>query len=250
MFKKIHMSIEIQNKTRISKFLASYGFGSRREIEKMIQEGRIQLNGKKINSPVNFVNKKDSIKLDGKLLTFNKIEQIYKFYKPVDYICSKKKQDERKIVYEILPKKFKNFIFAGRLDINSEGLLIVTNSGNIARNLELPKNQFIRKYMIRVYGNYDKQKILELSKGKKINNIQYKPFEYKVFNQEKKNFWIEIELKEGKNREIRELMRSIDLHVNKLTRLEFGPFKLGTLKPGEIKIAEKEEIKKYENYLR
>ena len=250
MFKKIHMSREIQDKTRISKFLASYGFGSRREIEKMIQEGRIQLNGKKINSPVNFVNKKDSIKLDGKLLTFKKFTQIYKFYKPVDCICSKNRQDERKIVYDILPKKFHNFIFAGRLDVNSEGLLIITNSGEIARNLELPQNEFLRRYKIRVYGKFDRDKLDELSKGKKINNIFYKPFSYKVTNQDKKNFWIDICLKEGKNREIRELMRSIKLQVNKLSRLEFGPFKIDNLEPGEIKVATKKEIEEYESYIR
>ena len=243
------MNKELPEKIRISKFLASYNIGSRREIERMIEEGRIQLNGQKLISPVHFVDKKDSIKLDGKLIIFKKFKQIYKFYKPINCICSKNKQDERKIVYDLLPKKFKNFIFAGRLDVNSEGLLIITNDGGVARSLELPKNKFVRKYMIRVYGVCEEKKIDNLSKGKKINGIQYRPFRYKIFNKDKKNFWIEIELKEGKNREIRELMRSINLQVNKLTRLEFGPFKISNLKPGEIKIAETREIKQYEDYL-
>ena len=243
------MNKELLDKVRIAKFLASYNIGSRREIERMVEDGRIHLNGEKITSPVHFVNKHDSIKLDGKLIIFKKFIQIYKFFKPIDCICSKNKQDEREIVYDLLPKKFKNFIFAGRLDVNSEGLLIITNSGEIARNLELPKNEFSRKYMARVYGHCDEEKIESLSKGKKIDGIQYRPFKYKIFNKDKRNFWIEMELKEGKNREIRELMRSIDLHVNKLTRLEFGPFKLGNLKPGEIKIAEKKEIEQYESYL-
>ena len=243
------MNKELPEKIRISKFLASYNIGSRREVERIIEEGRIQLNGQKLLSPIHFVNKKDSIKLDGKLLVFKKFKQVYKFYKPIDCICSKNKQDERKIVYDLLPKKFKNFIFAGRLDVNSEGLLIITNDGEFARNLELPENKFTRKYMIRVYGNCEEKKIDNLSKGRKINGIQYRPFRYKIFNKEKKNFWIEIELKEGKNREIRELMRSINLQVNKLTRLEFGPFKISNLKPGEIKMAEPREIKQYEDYL-
>lgn len=243
------MKKELLDKVRISKFLASYNIGSRREIEKMIKDSRISLNGTKITSPVHFVNKNDSIKLDGKLIIFKKFVQIYKFYKPVDCICSKNKQDDRKIVYEILPKKFKNFIFAGRLDVNSDGLLIITNTGEIARNLELPNNKFTRKYIVRVYGHCDEHKIEEISKGKKINGIQYRPFQYKLFNKDKKNFWIEMILTEGKNREIRELMRSINLHVNKLTRLEFGPFKLGNLKPGEIRLAEQKEIKLYESYL-
>ncbi|MDC1538904.1 pseudouridine synthase, partial [Pelagibacteraceae bacterium] len=207
------MKKELPEKVRISKFLASYNVGSRREIERMIEDGRIHLNGKVLATPVHFVNKTDSIKLDGKLLLFKKFKQIYKFYKPTDCICSKNKQDERKIVYDLLPKKFKNFIFAGRLDVNSEGLLIVTNDGEVARSLELPKNKFIRKYRVRVYGVCEEQKIDNLSKGRKIDGIEYRPFKYKLFNKDKKNFWIEMELKEGKNREIRELMRSIDLRV-------------------------------------
>ena len=243
------MSSNTLKKTRISKFLSSYNIGSRREVEKMIEEGRIQLNGIKLTSPVHFVDEKDSIKVDGKLVILKKIKQIYKLYKPQGYICSKQKQDDRSIVYEILPKKFKNFIFAGRLDINSEGLLIITNSGEIARNLELPKNEFIRRYKVRVYGILNENKLKNLSQGTTIDEINYKPFKYKIFNKDKKNFWLEIELKEGKNREIRELMRNINLRVNKLIRLEFGPFKLGTLKAGEIKIADNKEIKEYENYI-
>jgi len=244
------MQKKIIDKIRIAKFLASYNVGSRREVEKMIQEGRISLNGQKINSPVHFVNQRDSIKLDGKLVIFKKFTQIYKYYKPVDCICSKNKQDDRKIVYDILPKKFKNFIFAGRLDVNSEGLLIITNSGDITRKLELPQNEFSRKYRVRVYGYCDEKKIEELSKGKIINGIKYKPFTYKIFDKNKKNFWIELCLHEGKNREIRELMRSINLQVNKLVRVEFGPFKLGDLKPGDIQIDEKKEIEEYESYIR
>ena len=244
------MQKKIIDKIRIAKFLASYNVGSRREVEKMIQEGRISLNGQKINSPVHFVNQRDSIKLDGKLVIFKKFTQIYKYYKPVDCICSKNKQDDRKIVYDILPKKFRNFIFAGRLDVNSEGLLIITNSGEITRKLELPQNEFSRKYRVRVYGYCDEKKIEELSKGKIINGIKYKPFTYKIFDKNKKNFWIELCLHEGKNREIRELMRSINLQVNKLVRVEFGPFKLGDLKPGDIKLAEKKEIEEYESYIR
>lgn len=244
------MQKKIIDKIRIAKFLASYNVGSRREVEKMILEGRISLNGQKINSPVHFVNQRDSIKLDGKLVIFKKFTQIYKYYKPVDCICSKNKQDDRKIVYDILPKKFRNFIFAGRLDVNSEGLLIITNSGDITRKLELPQNEFSRKYRVRVYGYCDEKKIEELSKGKIINGIKYKPFTYKIFDKNKKNFWIELCLHEGKNREIRELMRSINLQVNKLVRVEFGPFKLGDLKPGDIQLAEKKEIEEYESYIR
>ena len=244
------MQKKIIDKIRIAKFLASYNVGSRREVEKMILEGRISLNGKKINSPVHFVNQRDSIKLDGKLIIFKKFTQIYKYYKPVDCICSKNKQDDRKIVYDILPKKFKNFIFAGRLDVNSEGLLIITNSGEVTRKLELPQNEFLRKYRVRVYGYCDEKKIEVLSKGKIINGIKYKPFTYKIFDKNKKNFWIELYLNEGKNREIRELMRSINLQVNKLVRVEFGPFKLGDLKPGDIQLAEKKEIEEYESYIR
>jgi len=238
------------NKIRIAKLLANYNYGSRREIEKLITEKKILLNDKLVNSPATFADTNDKILINGKKIIFFKKQQIYKFYKPQKIICSKAKQDTRSIIYEILPEKFKNFIFAGRLDFLSEGLIIVTNSSEISRNLELPKNKFSRIYVVRVYGNFDLDTLRAKSKGTVINKIKYKPFVFKVKSQIKKNTILEIELKEGKKNEIREIFKSMNLQVNKLKRIVYGPFKLEKMKPGEIQIANKKEIQQYENYIR
>ncbi len=202
-----------------------------------------------VNSPATFANKSDKILINGKKITFLKKDQVYKFYKPQKIICSKAKQDLRSIIYEILPEKFKNFIFAGRLDFLSEGLIIITNSSEISRNLELPKNKFSRIYIVRVYGNLDLDMLRIKSKGTVINKIKYKPFKFTIKSQIKKNTILEIELKEGKKNEIREIFKSMKLQVNKLKRIAYGPFKLEKMKPGEIQKANSKEIKQYENYI-
>ncbi len=237
-------------KERISKFLANYNCGSRREIERLIIKNKITVNGEKISSPVCFVDKTDQIQINGKNIEFRKNIQILKLYKPINYICSKKKQDKRKIIYEILSSKYKNFIFAGRLDINSEGLIILTNSSNITRSLEDPKYKFKRTYNVRVFGDLNLMNLKEKSKGFIYKGTKYRAFNYKVISDIKKNTWIKLDLFEGKKNEIREIFRSINLNVNKLKRVSFGPFNLNNLKPGQIEMVSNKELKFYENYIR
>ena len=162
------------NKERISKFLANYNCGSRREIEKLIAKNKITVNGEKISSPICFVDKNDQIQIEGKNIAFKKQIQILKLYKPINYICSKRKQDKRKIVYEILNSKYKNFIFAGRLDVNSEGLIILTNSSNVTRSLEDPRYKFKRTYNVRVFGDLNLAKLKEKSKGFIYKGTKYR----------------------------------------------------------------------------
>lgn len=237
-------------KIRIAKLLANYNYGSRREIENLISNKKIKLNNKIILSPVTFANEEDKITINGKKVFFKKKISILKLYKPKDVICSKNKQDKRKIIYEILNAKYKNFIFAGRLDFKSEGLIILTNDSSLTRNLELPKNKFERKYEVRVFGDFNIEKLKLKSKGTKINGIKYKPFDFIIKSKIKKNTLIEMHLREGKKNEIREIFKSLDLQVNKLKRIKFGPFALDKMLPGEIKKASDLEIKKYENYIR
>lgn len=238
------------SKIRIAKLLANYNYGSRREIENLISNKKIKLNNKIILTPVTFANEEDKITINGKKVFFKKKISILKLYKPKDVICSKNKQDKRKIIYEILNAKYKNFIFAGRLDFKSEGLIILTNDSSLTRNLELPKNKFERKYEVRVFGDFNIEKLKLKSKGTKINGIQYKPFDFTIKSKIKKNTLIEMNLREGKKNEIREIFKSLDLQVNKLKRIKFGPFALDKMLPGEIKKASDLEIKKYENYIR
>ena len=176
--------------------------------------------------------------------------EVWKFYKPLNYITSRNKQDDRPIIYDLLPFNLKKIKTVGRLDINSEGLLLLTDDGEIIRNLELPKNKFIRKYKIRVYGYIDENSLNRISKGIKINNIQYAPFEYKFLKKGNANSWIEFHMREGKNNEIRNLCAAVNLKVNRLIRLEYGPFKLKNLLPGKVEKAEEKEMRLYEDHIR
>ncbi len=163
-----------------AKFLSSKGYGSRREIEQLILKNKIIVNKEIISSPITFVNNDDEIVINNKKINLQKKLDVWKFYKPLNYITSRNKQDDRPIIYDLLPFNLKKIKTVGRLDINSEGLLLLTDDGEIIRNLELPKNKFIRKYKIRVYGYIDETSLDRISKGVKINNIQYAPFEYKL----------------------------------------------------------------------
>jgi len=238
------------HKIRIAKLLANYNQGSRREIEQLIKDKKIFLNKKLITTPITFASTNDEIYVNKKKITFIKKKEVLKFFKPKDIICSKKKQDDRKIIYEILKPKYKNYIFAGRLDFKSEGLIILSNSSLITRNLELPTNKFIRKYEVRAYGSFDLNRFEKASKGIKVNKIFYKPFKYKIKSKIKKNTNIEISLIEGKKNEIRNIFKFLDLKVNKLKRISYGPFVLDNMLPGELKKAKKSELEKYENYFR
>jgi 23S rRNA pseudouridine2605 synthase len=235
------------DKLRISKFLASKNIGSRKDIEKFISEKRISLNGMTVTTPITFVEEGDQIYLDNKLINTKLKFEILKYYKPIGFITSHKKQDKRPIIFENLPDKYKNYKTAGRLDYNSEGLLILSSDGEVTRELELPKNKFERKYEVIITGNFMRDNLQSISSGMKIKNILYKPFKYSIKSNNKNSVILELILIEGKNREIRKLMEHIKLKVKKLKRIEYGPFKLNDLKPGEIHSATNSEIKNYLN---
>jgi len=230
--------------------LANYNQGSRREIERLIADGKVFLKKQVVLSPITFVNTNDEININGKKVNFLKKKEVLKFYKPKNIICSKKKQDNRKIIYEIINNKYKNFIFVGRLDFNSEGLMLLTNSSDLCRSLELPKNNFERKYEVRVYGDFDIDKLKKMSSGTNINNIIYKPFQFKITSKVKKNTNLLMTLYEGKKNEIRKIFKKINLQVNKLKRISYGPFKINKLLPGQLETATQGEIEKYENHIR
>ena len=244
------MNNNYQKKIRIAKFLSNKGYGSRREIEQLIQKKRIIVNKEIISSQITFVNNEDEIIINNKKIDIKKKLEVWKFYKPLNYITSRNKQDDRPIIYDLLPFNLKKIKTVGRLDINSEGLLLLTDDGEIIRNLELPKNKFIRKYKIRVYGYIDEASLDRISKGVKINSIQYAPFEYKLLKKGNANSWLEFNMREGKNNEIRNLCAAVNLKVNRLIRLEYGPFKLKNLLAGKLEKAEEREMRLYEDHIR
>ena len=228
-------------KQRIAKSIAATGYCSRRHAEKLILMGEVTVNGKKIITPTFFVNKKDEIKVKNILIkSFIKTE-LYIFHKPKNVIVSKNDPQKRKTIYDFLPSNMQQFHYVGRLDYNTEGLLLLTNNGKLKRYLELPLNKIERSYKVKVYGNIkniDKKKLLH---GLTINNVKYGPVHIDLINNKEKTSWFNVKLHEGKNREIRKIMEYYGLFINDLIRVQFGPFHLKNIERGYLeKISQKE----------
>ena len=228
---------------RIAKYISHSGYCSRRNAEKLILANKVKINSKICATLSTKIAKSDTVKIDNKIINLNKLIRIWCFYKPLGIINTSKDTYNRKTIFDLLPKKLKNLISVGRLDINSEGLLLLTNNGELSRYFELPKNSFRRQYRVRVQGIVDKNKLSILKKGIKIKNFSYKPIIADLEKQSNTNAWIKMTITEGKNREIRKICSHFGWRVNRLIRIKYGEFSIGNLKPGEIK-----EIKKH-NYI-
>ncbi|PPR79110.1 MAG: Ribosomal large subunit pseudouridine synthase B [Alphaproteobacteria bacterium MarineAlpha2_Bin1] len=224
------ISQKIKKLEKITKKLSRVGIGSRRQIEKWIKEGRFDIDGKVLYDPAIRVDEKKKIYFDGKEIPKKEQTRLWKFYKPRGSLTSNYDQKGRSLIFDFLPKNIPRVISIGRLDYNTEGLILLTNDGELARKLEMPSSGFLRKYRVRVHGIIEKKKLEELSSGIIINSIKYKPIDVIFERQNKTNAWINMSLKEGKNREIRNIMEFFGWEVTRLIRLEFGPFKLGGLK--------------------
>ncbi len=219
--------------TRIAKVIADAGFCSRRQAEELIKQSRVQVNGKFIDSPATIITDQ-SIKIDGKLLGSKQKLRIFLFHKPAGFICTNSDPENRPTIFSLLPKKLPRLIAVGRLDFNSEGLLLLTTSGEAARYIELPKSAWIRKYRVRAFGKLNRERLSALAKGIRIGNIFYGPIFVKIEVEKESNSWLEVSLSEGKNREIRKIMAELGLTVNRLIRIGFGPFNLAKLPVGEV----------------
>lgn len=219
---------------RIAKVIADSGYCSRREAEKMIFEGRVAVNGKIIESPAMLISD-ESIKIDNKLINNKQKTRLWIFHKPAGFITSNFDPKNRKTIFNILPSDLPRLISIGRLDYNSEGLLLMTTNGELARYVELPKTGWIRKYRVRVHGKINENRLKNLINGITIDNIKYKFSEVKIEKSQSTNSWLILSLKEGKNREIRKVMEFLGLKVNRLVRISYGPFNLGNLSKGNIK---------------
>ncbi|MBQ9271013.1 MAG: rRNA pseudouridine synthase [Alphaproteobacteria bacterium] len=220
---------------RIAKFMARSGVCSRRQAEELIKQKRVSVNGVLIESPAFNVDGDEKILLDGEKLPAIEQTRLWLYHKPVGLLTTHKDTDNRPTVFENLPPEMPRVISVGRLDLNSEGLLLLTNSGELSRKLELPANGWSRRYKIRVHGKVEPKKLAELEKGVTIDGVQYGKVKIELESQNGSNSWLLITLNEGKNREVRKLMKSIGLEVARLIRLSYGPFQLGSLKKGEVK---------------
>jgi 23S rRNA pseudouridine2605 synthase len=231
--------LKIPIKIRIAKFIASKGVCSRRNAEKLIEDLQVVVNGKTLQSPAFLVDENDEVLVQGKKLTSYFEKKLWLYYKPVGQITTHKDNKNRQTVFEYLKQiGLPHVISVGRLDINSEGLLLITNCPDFAHQMESPKNLVERIYRVRVFGKLEYEYMKKkLSEGITIDGIKYNPITIRLLNlqTDSKNQWLEISLTEGKNREIRKVMGYFNLMVNKLVRIQFGKFKIGNLKPTEIK---------------
>lgn len=219
---------------RIAKVLARAGVASRRQSEKMIEAGLVTVNGKTITSPALNVTDADSISVDGKPLATAEPTRMWRYHKPLGLVTSDRDEKGRATVFDRLPNDLPRVMSVGRLDINSEGLLLLTNDGDLKRKLELPKTGWVRKYRVRVNGRPTDDMVAPLRKGITSDGERFQGMAVAIDRQQGANAWLTIGLREGKNREIRRAMEAIGLSVNRLIRVSYGPFQLGDLKPGEV----------------
>jgi len=214
---------------RIAKAMARTGVASRRESERMIEAGRVAVNGKKLTTPAFLVTPKDKITLDGAGIGSKQPPRLWRYHKPDGLLTTHRDPGGRPTVFENLPEDLPRVISVGRLDMNSEGLLLLTNDGELARMLELPSTGWARRYRARAWGKTDQFQLDKLMKGVDIDGIQTGPIEAKLDKQQGDNAWISVTIREGKNREVRRALETLNLKVNRLIRLSYGPFQLSDL---------------------
>ncbi len=222
-------------KMRIAKFIARSGACSRREAEELIKQGRITINGDIVKEPAVNVDGSEKILIDGEKLPETQSTRLWLYHKPTGLVTSHKDEKNRPTVFDNLPSGLPRVISVGRLDLNSEGLLLLTNNGELSRKLELPSNGWVRRYKVRVFGNVSSEKLLLLQKGVIIDGVEYGSIKAEIETRQGANIWLLVTLTEGKNREIRKVMKYLGLEVSRLIRLSYGPFQLGSLKKGDVK---------------
>lgn len=224
---------------RVAKALARAGVASRREVERLIEAGRVAINGKVLTTPAVKVAPGDFLTVDGQLVAEREPTRIFRYHKPTGLMTTHNDPKGRPTVFGALPKDLPRLISVGRLDLNSEGLLLLTNDGELSRALETPSNAWVRRYRARAFGDTTQAQLDKLKDGVTIEGVKYGAIEAKLDKAHEKagggkNVWITVSLSEGKNREVRKVLESIGLKVNRLIRLSYGPFALGTLAAGQI----------------
>jgi 23S rRNA pseudouridine2605 synthase len=219
---------------RIAKFLARAGIASRRDAEKLIAEGKVKLNGKTVETPATFVAPGDKVAVEGKPVAAPERTRLFRYHKPDGLVTTHRDPQGRPTVFEKLPPGLPRVVSIGRLDITSEGLLLLTNDGALARRLELPSNGWLRRYRVRVHGAVDERALAALARGVTVEGVAYGPIEAGLDSRQGANAWLTISLKEGKNREVRRVMAHLGLQVTRLIRVAYGPFQLGALPRGGV----------------
>ncbi len=218
---------------RIAKAMARAGLCSRRDAERWIAEGRVSVNGKVLASPALDVSPQDRVVVDGKPLPTADPPKLWRYHKPRGLVTTHKDPEGRPTVFQTLPPEMGRVISIGRLDFNTEGLLLLSNDGALARHMELPATGWLRRYRVRAFGRVTQADLDKLKEGIEIDGVRYGPIEATLDKGQGHNVWLTIGLREGKNREVRNILGSLGLEVNRLIRVSFGPFQLLDLEPGQ-----------------
>lgn len=219
---------------RIAKVIARAGITSRREAERLIEAGRVSVNGKTIDSPALNVTPQDRVVVDGKPLAAPEPPRVWLYHKPTGLVSTNSDEQGRETIFDALPPELPRVMSVGRLDLNSEGLLLLTNDGGVKRKLELPSTGWLRRYRVRVNGRVDEPMLDPLRRGIVADGERFQPMEVTLDRQQGANAWLTIGIREGKNREIRRAMEEVGLNVNRLIRVSYGPFQLGNLARGAV----------------
>src|SRR3954453_1455748 len=219
---------------RIAKWLARAGVASRRDAEKLIAERRVKLENKVVETPATFIQPGDLVTVDGRIVANAQRTRLFRYHKPVGLVTTHKDEKGRRTVFEALPPGLPRVVSVGRLDLNSEGLLLLTNDGELARKLELPANGWLRRYRVRVNGFVDERLLASLAQGITVEGVHYAPIEAGLDSRQGANAWLTVAIHEGKNREVRRVMQHLNLNVSRLIRTAYGPFQLGSLTRGSV----------------
>jgi len=231
---------------RIAKVLARAGVASRREVERLIADGRLTLNGQPLTTPAVKIGPADIVALDGKAVAAAEATRLFRYHKPVGLVTTHNDPRGRPTVFEGLPPDLPRLISVGRLDFNSEGLLLLTNDGGLARALELPTGGLVRRYRVRARGRIVQARLDELKEGITVSGVRYGPIDARLdaSREGAANVWLTVSLAEGKNREVRRVLEALDLMVNRLIRVSYGPFELGELGPGKVDEVSSQAVKR------
>jgi len=219
---------------RIAKVLARAGVCSRRDAERWIADRRVSVDGRILTTPAVTVTAANDIRVDGKPLPTPERARLWRYHKPAGLVTSHRDEKGRPTVFDALPKDLPRLISVGRLDLNSEGLLLLTNDGALARWLELPSTGWMRRYKVRVHGEAEPERLAALAKGITVDGVSYGPIRASLERRQGSNAWIAMALREGRNREARRVLEHLGFQVTRLIRLSYGPFQLGNLARGAV----------------
>ncbi len=219
---------------RIAKWLARAGVASRRDAEKLIAERRVKLNNQVVSHPATFVEERDIVRVDNRVVEAPERSRLFRYHKPPGLVTTHRDPQGRPTVFEKLPPGLPRLISVGRLDLASEGLLLLTNDGELARRLELPSTGWTRRYRVRVFGMPDERELAKLAQGVVVDGIAYGPIEAGLDAKKGDNAWLTVALREGRNREVRRVTAHLGLCVSRLIRVAYGPFQLGALPRGAV----------------